>query len=161
MILKEKYEKVQNNNNIIEIQNKTINNNNTGSAKNEIKDDKKYISKKLLKDIEDLNEKINKFKEKEKNSVDLSEIRKQFKYINDIIQRLQLTMETFCINLKCKSCYKIKIKMFQLSCGHSICDECIKNEKIFFGGNLNKSDKKLKNKKLSFFINNANNDKKR
>ena len=36
-----------------------------------------------------------------------------------------------------------------------------KNKKIFFGGNLNKSDKKLKNKKLSFFINNANNDKKR
>ena len=35
--LKEKYEKVQNNNNIIEIQNKTINNNNTEQKK--LKDD--------------------------------------------------------------------------------------------------------------------------
>ena len=68
-------------------------------------------------------------KEKEKNSVDLSEIRKQFKYINNIIHRLQLTMETFCINLKCKSCYEVKIKMFELSCGHSICEECTKSEK--------------------------------
>ena len=67
-------------------------------------------------------------KEKEKNSVDLSEIRKQFKYINNIIHRLQLTMETFCINLKCKSCYEVKIKMFELSCGHSICEECTKSE---------------------------------
>ena len=75
-----------------------------------------------------MKEKNKKLIEKEKNSVDLSEIRKQFKYINDIIQRLQLTMETFCINLKCKNCYKVKIKMFQLSCGHSICDECVKNE---------------------------------
>ena len=33
MILKEKYEKVQNNNNIIEIQNKTINNNNISQKK--------------------------------------------------------------------------------------------------------------------------------
>jgi len=90
---------------------------------------KKAKKLKLLKEIEELNEKIKKFIEKEKNSVDLSEIRKQFKYINDIIQRLQLTMETFCINLKCKNCYKVKVKMFQLSCGHSICDECVKNEK--------------------------------
>ena len=67
--------------------------------------------------------------EKEKNSVDLSEIKKQFKYINEIIQRLKLTMETFCINLKCKNCYKVKVKMFQLSCGHSICEDCIKTEK--------------------------------
>ena len=37
MILKEKYEKVQNNNIIIEIQNKTINNNNTEQKK--LKDD--------------------------------------------------------------------------------------------------------------------------
>ena len=90
---------------------------------------KKTKKLKLLKDIEELNEKIKKLVEKEKNSVDLSEIRKQFKYINEIIQRLQLTMETFCINLKCKSCYKVKVKMFQLQCGHSICDECTKNEK--------------------------------
>ena len=90
---------------------------------------KKTKKLKLLKDIEELNEKIKKLEEKGKNSVDLSEIRKQFKYINEIIQRLQLTMETFCINLKCKSCYKVKVKMFQLTCGHSICDECIKNEK--------------------------------
>ena len=82
----------------------------------------------LLKEIEELNEKNKKLIEKEKNSVDLSEIRKQFKYINEITQRLQLTMETFSINLKCKNCYKIKTKMFQLSCGHSICNECIKNE---------------------------------
>ena len=90
---------------------------------------KKTKKLKLLKDIEELNEKIKKLVEKEKNSVDLSEIRKQFKYINEIIQRLQLTMETFCINLKCKSCYKVKVKMLQLQCGHSICDECTKNEK--------------------------------
>ena len=48
--------------------------------------------------------------------------------INDIIQRLQLTMENFYISLKCKNCYKVKIKMFQLSCGHSICVECVKIE---------------------------------
>ena len=90
---------------------------------------KKAKKIKLLKEIEDLNEKIKKMAEKEKNSVDLSEIRKQFKYINEIIQRLQLTMETFCINLKCKNCYKIKVKMFELTCGHSICDECVKSEK--------------------------------
>ena len=89
---------------------------------------KKEKKLKLLKEIDELKEKNKKLIEKEKNSVDLSEIRKQFKYINDIIQRLQLTMETFCINLKCKNCYKVKIKMFQLSCGHSICDECVKNE---------------------------------
>ena len=90
---------------------------------------KKAKKIKLLKEIEELKEKIKILIEKEKNSVDLSEIRKQFKYINDIIQRLQLTMDTFCINLKCKNCYKVKVKMFQLSCGHSICEECIKNEK--------------------------------
>ena len=90
---------------------------------------KKEKKLKLLKEIDELKEKNKKLIEKEKNSVDLSEIRKQFKYINDIIQRLQLTMETFCINLKCKNCYKVKVKMFQLSCGHSICDECVKNEK--------------------------------
>ena len=91
---------------------------------------KKTKKLKLLKDIENLNEKIKYYIEKEKNSVDLSEIRTQFKYINDIIKRLQLTMETFAINLKCKNCYNIKLKMFELSCGHSICDECVKNEKV-------------------------------
>ena len=84
---------------------------------------------KLLEEINNLNIKINFYIEKEKTSVDLSEIRKQFKYINDIIQRLQLTMETFCINLKCKNCYKVKVKMFQLPCGHSICEDCSKTEK--------------------------------
>ena len=90
---------------------------------------KKAKKIKLLEEINNLNIKINLYIEKEKNSVDLSEIKKQFKYINDIIQRLQLTMETFCINLKCKNCYKVKIKMYQLSCGHSICEECTKSEK--------------------------------
>ena len=102
---------------------------NSEIKKNENKLIKKKEKKlKLLNEIDELKEKNKKLIEKEKNSVDLSEIRKQFKYINDIIQRLQLTMETFCINLKCKNCYKVKIKMFQLSCGHSICDECVKNE---------------------------------
>ena len=134
--LSENLKKLNNNNNNDNILNENLkiklenSKLNSEIKKFENKLNKKKAKKlKLLKDIEDLNEKINKFKEKEKNSVDLSEIRKQFKYINDIIQRLQLTMETFCINLKCKSCYKVKIKMFQLSCGHSICDECIKNEK--------------------------------
>ena len=89
---------------------------------------KKEKKIKLKEEIKNLNIKINFYVEKEKNSVDLTEIKKQFKYINEIIQRLQLTMETFCINLKCKNCYKIKIKMFQLPCGHSLCEECAKNE---------------------------------
>ena len=93
---------------------------------------KKEKKLKLLKEIEDLNDKIKLNIEKEKNSVDLSEIKKQFKYINEIIQRLQLTMETFCINLKCKNCYKVKVKMFELSCGHSICEDCVKNENTCF-----------------------------
>jgi len=103
---------------------------NSDIKKYEIKLNKKKQKKiKLLEEINNLNIKINFYIEKEKTSVDLSEIKKQFKYINDIIQRLQLTMETFCINLKCKSCYKVKVKMFQLPCGHSICEECTKSEK--------------------------------
>ena len=89
---------------------------------------KKYKKIKLLEEIKNLNIKINFYIEKGKTSVELSEIKKQFKYINDIIQRLQLTMETFCINLKCKTCYKVKVKMYQLPCGHSICEECTKLE---------------------------------
>ena len=107
-----------------------ISNLNSEIKKYEIKLNKKKAKKiKLLEEIQNLNIKINFYIEKEKNSVDLSEIKKQFKYINEIIQRLKLTMETFCINLKCKNCYKVKVKMFQLSCGHSICEECTKTEK--------------------------------
>ena len=103
---------------------------NSDIKKYENKLNKKRAKKiKLLEEINNLNIKINFYIEKEKTSVDLSEIRKQFKYIKDIIQRLQLTMETFCINLKCKNCYKVKIKMFQLTCGHSICEDCTKTEK--------------------------------
>ena len=107
-----------------------ISNLNSEIKKYEMKLNKKKSKKiKLLEEIKNLNIKINFYIEKEKNSVDLSEIKKQFKYINEIIQRLKLTMETFCINLKCKNCYKVKVKMFQLSCGHSICEDCIKTEK--------------------------------
>ena len=103
---------------------------NSDIKKYEIKLNKKKQKKiKLLEEINNLNIKINFYIEKEKTTVDLSEIKKQFKYINDIIQRLQLTMETFCINLKCKSCYKVKVKMIQLPCGHSICEECTQTEK--------------------------------
>ena len=103
---------------------------NSDIKKYENKLNKKRAKKiKLLEEINNLNMKINFYMEKEKTSVDLSEIKKQFKYINDIIQRLQLTMETFCINLKCKNCYKVKVKMYQLLCGHSMCEDCTKTEK--------------------------------
>ena len=151
-LLEEKYKNIKNKissgiNNIINKQNKNCSNDERLLSENlrlklEISkltsDIKKYENKllkkkakkiKLLEEINNLNIKINFYIEKEKTSVDLSEIKKQFKYINDIIQRLQLTMETFCINLKCKSCYKVKVKMFQLPCGHSLCEDCTKNEK--------------------------------
>ena len=151
-LLEEKYKNIKNKissgiNNIMNKQNKNCSNDERLLSENlrlklEISkltsDIKKYENKllkkkakkiKLLEEINNLNIKINFYIEKEKTSVDLSEIKKQFKYINDIIQRLQLTMETFCINLKCKSCYKVKVKMFQLPCGHSLCEDCTKNEK--------------------------------
>ena len=37
-------------------------------------------------------------------------------------------MESIAIQMKCKNCYEIKNKLFQLPCGHSICQDCLANE---------------------------------
>ena len=60
--------------------------------------------------------------------MDLSEIKKLFKYIKEIIDRLKLTMETIAIHLKCKNCYIIQNKLIQLPCGHSMCLNCFNVE---------------------------------
>ena len=37
-------------------------------------------------------------------------------------------MESIAIQMKCKNCYEIKNKLFQLPCDHSICQDCLANE---------------------------------
>ena len=37
-------------------------------------------------------------------------------------------MKSIAIQMKCKNCYEIKNKIFQLPCGLSICQDCLANE---------------------------------
>ena len=102
-----------------------------------------FENSKLKMDNNNLNEKIKILSEKEAHSVDLNEIKKLFTHINTIINRLKLTMESIWISLKCKNCYKIKTKMFQLQCGHSICNDCVQSEK-----NCNECENEFDKKKI-------------
>ena len=99
--------------------------------KSKIKNKENEIEKNSI-EIINLSNELKNLKEKlilkEKNSIDLTEIKKLFNYINDIINRLKLTMESIAIQMKCKNCYEIKNKLFQLPCGHSICEDCLANE---------------------------------
>jgi hypothetical protein len=84
--------------------------------------------------------------------VDLSEIKKLFKYIKEIIDRLKLTMETIAIHLKCKNCYIIQNKLIQLPCGHSMCSNCfnVENKCLECEKDFDREDKVCKE---NFFLN--------
>lgn len=97
--------------------------------KQEAKIAKSHTKKQSLKEeIKKITNQFLSLSQKQKEMIDLSEIKKLFTHIDEIIQRLKLTMETFSLNLKCKNCILIKSKLYQLSCGHSLCDECLKEE---------------------------------
>ena len=128
------------------------------NLKSEIKKKDSKIEKKKLKkiqlkkEIKELNEQITIYILKQKSSVDLSEIKKLFKYIKEIIDRLKLTMETIAIHLKCKNCYIIQNKLIQLPCGHSMCSNCfnVENKCLECEKDFDREDKVCKE---NFFLN--------
>ena len=124
-----------NNNEIDELHNKIlklqleISSLNATIKKKDSKIEKTKIKKRnYKKEVESLTHNINIMIQNKQNYVDISEIKALFNQLNEIFERLKLTMETFQINLNCKHCFEIKNKLIQLSCGHSLCEDCFKVE---------------------------------